>query len=1177
MKYVINQSNEFIDNYKILQLASAEKKMEALCNENYNRLFSIGDDKKFYLTYEKADNDTGWEKINLLASIEKSNPNKNIEAKTFAIAQDVKDEKFYLAVVVSIDNEDSLFLSKEEIVDVPKWINIPFDDDSIKGGISIKEIYMSTLNSKRYIIADIDSENTSKIIKRYFIDIDSNNNSNKWKQHPLPADFKDIYTTIMGRSYKEAVDGVYTIGSIEGVRQLIYTPSYNYFNPKIAPSPIRFYSEKNVEFISTLREKSTGYTHLITCGEGSLYIYPYKEQKDNAKPYKILDDENLYNIKNIYSYEVNGKKIVWILNKNGDLFYCFTSSDYSNITNSSCWSTLVPVAKNIQYAYAYPNLSLGTSNYFSYGYDSIINIGKESSETSLWTTQKVNLTSLNGPSTKFPSYCTRIEITDDKKTPMPNKKVLLKATDNCNVYINNKYYSFAEDPISVITDERGLIKIVQQADSTVSANFNVVVNDRDSNSVSMDISPQNKQLEKLTSLNTVDKLKNAKTTTGENLVPSGIKDEDIEAVANSMDVFKDMASSLPEDGTVMKEGLLKAVNYASTSHKGLLVLKVNGDSVTSYVGEDAARNLSPRYLQFKTNRKGFVDDVVYTCGEVLSFVKNIASKVFDIIIDFANDVWNFVLTIGDKIYSFVVKCINEVVACVEAVYNLIKVTIEKIFEFIKFLFSWKDISRVQDVTKKSIFLFADYLKENVKELGCDVNNVLETLIKKACEIGDLEGSDEIVNKSITDLENSYTPEENTNVTDMYLCDYFVENYANATGEVNLKSKLSSDNNVKDAFEVLVDAALKEKDIIKDLVIDLQDNLFTDSKFLEYDLLTLMKKIMAIIAKSALSTCGNVLTAAIDLFEVILDSALEILDKPIKIPVLSDILTDIFGIKPFSLLDITCLIPAIASTAIYKLTTGEAPLTDEMYNYYMSINSFKEINKVNMLLTAAQADNPSKIEKVFYCLFHISAGVIGLLEGVFQLVGKVTKLEDNSVVCFGLTTMFDFLDICIMGSSYAIYSPIENDNGIDKAIFIISILLVVVKALVDCADIVLSHKKLKDKKTAKLVFNIIKAIDSAIELACQVGMVIYYSVVKAKKYITGESAALVICDNISVIVSDLKDFCDVALDYIEDPVTKGITEAARLVCSAGYSVTQIAIGITGIFVLDLMMKSGIYIK
>ncbi|SHI69539.1 hypothetical protein SAMN02745163_00661 [Clostridium cavendishii DSM 21758] len=1175
MKYVLEQSNEFIDSYKYLQLATAEKKMEALCDNNYNRLFSIGDDGKFYLTYEKSDNDTGWEKVNLNEFIEKSNPHKTISTKTFAIAQDSQNEKFYLSVVVTIDNVDRLYVSKEEIIYAPKWIEVPFDDSSITSNIAINELYMSTLNSKRYIIADITTNDASKILKRYFINIDSTDDSNKWISHSLPGDFQHIYTSSMGRSYKEAVDGIYTIGSIGGVKQLIYTPSYNYFNPNLAPNSIRLALDNNVNFISAIREESTGYTHLFSCGGNALYIYPYKEQKGNAKAYKILEDENLNNIKNLYSYEIDGKKMVWILNQNGDLFYCFSTANDSALTDADNWSSLVPILTNIKYAYAYPNIKNGVSNYFAYGYDSIINVGKESAITSLWTNQKINLTSLNGPSTKFPSYCTRIEVKNENKVPVAKKKVILTATDYCNVYINNRYYSFKDDPISVFTDERGLVKIVQQADSTVSANFNVTINDRDNHSISIDINPQNKQLDKLTSLNTVDKLKGAKNGIGEILVPDGVKDKNIEAVANSMDIFKDMATSLPQDGTVMKEGLLKGVNYLGTSHKGIFVIRVNGDKVRSFSGDEALINLPPKYLNLMTAKGGVVDDIIYNCGEVLNFIKNIPKKVFDIVIHFVNDTWNFILTIGDKIYSFAVKCINEVVACVQAVYNLIKVTIKKIFDYIKFLFAWEDISRVKDVMKKTVFLSVKYLNDNLKTINIEVNDAIEKMVDKISQMADLDVDTELSKKKITDMQNAYIPKENTNVTDMYLTDYFIENYSSSELEENLKSTLSMDDDLKKAFSILCDAALKEKSVITELINDLNDNLFKDSKFLEYDFLTILKKLVAIIAKSTLSSCGNVLTAATDFFELLSTRGLEIMAKPIVIPVLSDILTDIFGIKPFSTLDIICLLPSIGTTFIYKLATNESPFDDESYDIFMSIESFDDLKKVKQLNTSA-SDSTTEINKILYCVYHIFAGCIGTIETACQgveLLAKEGIIEPIKNKFFiGITLILNILDVVIMGVGLKIFCPIKDEGVAYSVTLAISIILVVVKSAIDFGDITFKFKKFGDNKVLKEIYNVIKAIATLIEGMCQIGLIIYYLIKRVGKEINDDSAGLLISNCCSIILCDIKTIMDISYDYAKDVYLKGGIEAIRVICAVGYSSVQIALGINGAHVIDVESKS-----
>jgi hypothetical protein len=441
-------------------------------------------------------------------------------------------------------------------------------------------------------------------------------------------------------------------------------------------------------------------------------------------------------------------------------------------------------------------------------------------------------------------------------------------------------------------------------------------------------------------------------------------------------------------------------------------------------------------------------------------------------------------------------------------------------------------------------------------------------------MANLDEDTELSKKKITDMQNAYTPEENTNVTDMYLTDYFAENYSSSEVEENLKSTLSTDDDFKKAFSILCDAALKEKSVVTELISDLNDNLFTDSKFLDYDFLTILKKLVAIIAKSALSSCGNVVTAATDLFELLSNSCLEIIDKPIVIPVLSDILTDIFGIKPFSMLDIMCLMPSLGTTVIYKLATNEAPFDDESYDIFMSIESFDELKKVKQLKTS-DSDSTTKLNKVLYCVYHIFSGCIGIIEMSFQLAEAVID-ESNQTgknkIFIGGTLVLSILDITIMGAGFAIFSPIKDEGAGFIVTLSIGIILVISKMVIDCGDVVFKTKKVGDIKTLKVIYNIVKAITSIIEGTCQMGLIVYYSIKKHAKEISGESAGLVISDCCSIILCDFKTIIDASYDYVKEVYTKIILEGIRVICAGGYSAVQIALGITGACVIDVESKS-----
>jgi hypothetical protein len=70
----------------------------------------------------------------------------------------------------------------------------------------------------------------------------------------------------------------------------------------------------------------------------------------------------------------------------------------------------------------------------------------------------------------------------------------------------------------------------------------------------------------------------------------------------------------------------------------------------------------------------------------------------------------------------------------------------------------------------------------------------------------------------------------------------------------------------------------------------------------------------------------VIDALFDILYDVVKAAVAVLDTPIYIPVVSDILKD-FGIPAFSFLDIACWVAAVPATLAYKLTEGAAPFPD----------------------------------------------------------------------------------------------------------------------------------------------------------------------------------------------------------------------------------------------------------
>jgi hypothetical protein len=89
----------------------------------------------------------------------------------------------------------------------------------------------------------------------------------------------------------------------------------------------------------------------------------------------------------------------------------------------------------------------------------------------------------------------------------------------------------------------------------------------------------------------------------------------------------------------------------------------------------------------------------------------------------------------------------------------------------------------------------------------------------------------------------------------------------------------------------------------------------------------LTELVAIIGETVLESARNILDATLDVIAEIASLIMSVLDTPVHIPVVSDVL-NYFGVPDFSFLDIICWLGAIPATLLCKIATNAAPFPDD---------------------------------------------------------------------------------------------------------------------------------------------------------------------------------------------------------------------------------------------------------
>src|SRR3954447_6811337 len=375
-------------------------------------------------------------------------------------------------------------------------------------------------------------------------------------------------------------------------------------------------------------------------------------------------------------------------------------------------------------------------------------------------------------------------------------------------------------------------------------------------------------------------------------------------------------------------------------------------------------------------------------GDLLSWLEDATDYVVHLVEDTATNVWHFVASIGNSVYSFVLDAAAKVVGALETIYRAIKTAIEDLILFLEFLFEFQSFVHTRNVAKKLFKIAVGRMLDEAGTIKGDFDSALQSartgvdnwagLASSGWQDG-VPGSDQGLGALRTGVEIG----EYLTAPAMWLFNHLLDNL----GGSNVNPAQSGNNGplgaALDAIENPADLAIEGINGIKSQLID-------GSVFDSVSLGDILKKIAAIVVDAFLDGTQTLIDLLLDALVVIAREAIALLDTPIWIPVLSDILSD-FGISiDFSLLDVFMLIAAVPATIVYKLATGSAPFEGEFGDKVLAANTFADLQAAfgssKAFVADAADDNheswaiitlSSDDSLAVYRVGHVIAGVGGL--------------------------------------------------------------------------------------------------------------------------------------------------------------------------------------------------------
>lgn len=579
------QSEWMLDQRQAVVMAPG-KAFEAIQTSSGSSVFfSIGTDHILYACRELPAGSTGWTRVNLSGAIQ-GKDGKKPAAKSFAVAQNPQSLYFDLALVVTVDDSDHLYLcsghlnTDEAWSQEIEWKEIPFDGRS---GVEIDNVYLMSLPSPGKpagsmvcfvdILRGSKETNTLRLLDRYYIDPDS---KPSWKKHTLAIDLAaGSITSSLGRRSKDRVAGIYTLGKIESKTQLIFAPVYDYWDENNAP-PVARPELPNEATSMASAVNSSGYTHLFVSGVEGIFYYPPTNQKDGSKGAKIIT-EALVASATYITAEINGGiTALYGLSKEGDLFYttCKTGSE----STEAAWSHPMPLVSKVQDYAFFLNHKAGDNTVFAHVKNEQLTQLVQDSVTRDWNSRNILLPSTDMQDVvTMGSFNTRLACRDDNNIGIPQVEVNLTATSPIGVYINDSYSTLVPgNALKVATDARGIINIYQPTHDMTAVCYKASLVKE--SGVSIDINPGAKVKDRLSNIKSADDLKNAKITnsdgTTQSLLPQNVSQEDLQAAVGSIKDLVKIYSSLPEDGSLQKTAPKAALSFID-GEQGMMLIPLS--------------------------------------------------------------------------------------------------------------------------------------------------------------------------------------------------------------------------------------------------------------------------------------------------------------------------------------------------------------------------------------------------------------------------------------------------------------------------------------------------------------------------------------------------------------------------------------------------------------------------
>jgi hypothetical protein len=929
-------------NQKAAQVLSAQSLFDVLQTSDGQALFfSIGDEKVFYLSAEQDNVKTGWTPVDLSTELAKNFPGKTVIAKTFAASQSITDGTITIAQAVHVveENADYLYLLTN-LSDAPDaawlhapvnraWVARPFHAAQPSPHLDIAYIRISPNQDPAqapYMIVGVQDASTS-FIQNYVVSLNPSAPGALWTIYQTAENYDQLLGMHIGKTSAAMFAGLYELYTLNDAAALTFTPLQSLFAP---PAITKLTPPAGASSLATLPAGAVGDTNLYVAGNGGIYFFAPAAQTNFATGTEIIRSSLIAGVESLEVHLSGAQVVLWGRNNQGQLFYSRCPQERQGDPNA--WSSPVPIEQNASQMASLLNRKTQASELYVHTQDRNLVKLAEDPVTTQWRTQSILLPSLGvNDVVEFYTFTTHINVVDENNLLQPNAGFPLTATSPCTIYLNDHYVTLSDTvQLQAQSDATGTLTLVQETQSLGAVCYNLVQGD----DTVVNVNPMSGSMSLLAAVHNGSDLAEVKVTDEQGntsaLLPSSVTPQQQHATAQSIAQFVQISNNMPQDGSVKSSSPTSAERPSTAfdpQTDKVWGISFADEDVRYFEGLEqlAGVGLSLVNGELAMAAPGTAGDIGHSiearAGDIFRWIEQAMKDVVHFVVKVADDVAHFFIQIGQQWYHFILRCINDVAHGIQFVLKRIGAFFEKLVQWLGSIFDWKDIRRTHRVIKN---IFKRYAQSCIDDLPTYKGELSDLFVGLEDKLDAWAGLPSVSEGTVTGVSSASTPLPGQGSPRAHWGVHHIKSNMTAasTGFLpNVPGGSELEQLLGELWTLIQNEAATFETAIENLRTQVVDQITTLPAG------EIVKRVIAIFLDVLLDTIKNIALAVIDILQLFLQGALDMLDKKLDIPVISWMYKLISG-DDLSILDLACLIVAIPATVIYKLAKSEVPFPDD---------------------------------------------------------------------------------------------------------------------------------------------------------------------------------------------------------------------------------------------------------